>query len=120
MPGKLVHFELPAQDTQRARDFWSSVFGWTWNDPGMAGFEYWMTQTSAEQGGAIYPSQQGERGPIVYFDSVDIDATLAAVRERGGTAAEKMPIPEIGWFARCTDTEGNEFSVFQRDEAVKA
>ena len=37
MPGKLVHFELPARDATRARDFWSGLFGWSFNDPGMPG-----------------------------------------------------------------------------------
>ena len=29
-----------------------------------------------------------------------------------------MPIPHVGWFAHCTDTEGNEFSLFESDESV--
>ena len=29
-----------------------------------------------------------------------------------------MPIPHVGWFARCTDPEGIEFSLFQADESV--
>ncbi len=118
MPGKLVHFELPAQDPARARAFWTGVFGWSFTDPGMAGIRYWMTRTSDEQGGAVYQQQADERGPIVYFDTDDIDATIDRVRAQGGRADEKQPIPHIGWFARCTDTEGNDFSVFQSDESV--
>ena len=118
MPGKLVHFELPAQDVTRAKDFWSGVFGWSFNDPGMAGVEYWMTQTGEGQGGAIFPSDGSMRGPIVYFDTDAIDASIAKVRALGGKAEEKSPIPHIGWFARCTDTEGNDFSLFQSDESV--
>jgi predicted enzyme related to lactoylglutathione lyase len=48
----------------------------------------------------------------------DIDATLAKVREAGGSGEEKQPIPQTGWFARCKDTEGNSFSLFQSDESV--
>ena len=69
-------------------------------------------------GGAVYRSSDGLKGPIVYFDSQDIDADLARVRELGGQAEEKQPIPGVGWFARCTDTEGNPFSLFQGDDAV--
>ena len=116
MPGKLVHFELPAQDTKRARDFWSGVFGWSFNEPGMAGFEYWMTQTGQDQGGAIYPADKP--GLIVYFDTDDIDASIAKVRELGGKAEDKMPIPHVGWFTPCSDTDGNAFSLFQSDESV--
>ena len=120
MPGKLVHFELPAKDAARARGFWSGVFGWTFADPGMPGFEYWMTRTGEDQGGAVYPTEGEVRGPIVYFDTDDIDASLEKVRTLGGSAEEKQPIPEIGWFARCIDTEGNAFSLFESDESVKA
>jgi predicted enzyme related to lactoylglutathione lyase len=118
MAGKLVHFELPAQDTARARGFWSGVCGWDFGDSAMPDFEYFMVQTGPDQGGAVYPAQGEERGPIVYFDTDDIDASVAKVREHGGQAEEKQAIPHIGWFARCVDTEGNAFSLFQSDESV--
>jgi predicted enzyme related to lactoylglutathione lyase len=118
MEGQLVHFELPAQDAARARSFWSGVFGWEFQDAGMPGIEYHMVRTGPEQGGAVYPSDDGKRGPVVYFDTDDIDASVAKVRELGGQAEDKQPIPHVGWFARCTDTEGNEFSLFQSDESV--
>ena len=114
MAGKLVHFELPAADAARARGFWSGVFGWEFGDP--MGAEYWMTRTGEEQGGAIYPADH--TGLLAYFDSDDIDATLAKIREAGGTADDKQPIPHVGWFAHCTDTEGNRFGVFESDESV--
>jgi predicted enzyme related to lactoylglutathione lyase len=116
MEGQLVHFELPSQDNSRAKTFWSSLFGWKFHEfegPG----EYTMLDGN-EPGGAIYPSQSGERGPVVYFGTDDIDKTIARVRELGGSAEDKQPIPSVGWFARCTDTEGNDFSLFQSDESV--
>ena len=54
----------------------------------------------------------------VYFDTDDIDKTIAKARELGGKADNKQPIPHVGWFSRCVDTEGNEFSLFQSDESV--
>ena len=120
MAGKLVHFELPAEDVSRAKTFWSGVFGWSFGDSAMPDFEYYMVQTSPEQGGAVYPAQDGEKGPIVYFDTDDIDASIANVREHGGQADDKMPIPHVGWFARCSDTEGNSFSLYQSDESASA
>ena len=113
----IVHFELPSADNERAKGFYSGVFGWTFG--GMDGpFEYWMTQ-GEEPVGAIYKDDAAPgSGPVVYFATDDIDATLASVREHGGTADDKQPIPTIGWFARCKDTEGNSFSLFQGDETV--
>ena len=119
MAGALVHFELPSQDTGRAKEFWGGVFGWSFNDPGMPGVEYWMTRTGEGQGGAILPAD-GERGIVVYFDSDDINASVASVRELGGSAEDATPIPGVGWFARCSDTEGNAFRLFQRDESAGA
>src|SRR3954447_131516 len=118
MPGSLVHFELPAEDSTRAKRFWGGVFGWTFNDAGMEGLDYAMGKTGETQGGAVYTGDGSIRGPIVYFDTDDIDASTAKVRELGGRADEKQPIPHVGWFARCTDTEGNDFSLFQSDETV--
>jgi predicted enzyme related to lactoylglutathione lyase len=59
------------------------------------------------------------QGPVIYFGSDDIDADLAKVKELGGEAGDKTPIPSVGWFARCKDTEGNPFSIFQSDESVQ-
>src|SRR5437660_1493079 len=117
MAGQLVHFELPADDTGRATKFWSSLAGWKFKKFGEP-MEYHMFE--GEPGGAVYPSQSGERGPIVYFGTEDIDTDIARVNELGGTADSKNPIPGVGWFARCMDTEGNPFSLFQSDESVPA
>ena len=119
MPGKIVHFELLAQDDGRGKAFWSGLFGWEFADSGMEGFSYWLTQAGGEPAGALYATDDvGAQGPIVYFDTDDIDASLAQVRELGGQAERKLPIPHVGWFARCHDTEGNAFSLFQSDESA--
>ena len=119
MDGQLVHFELPAQDAGRAKEFWKSLFGWKFQDY-EGPVEYHML-TGNEPGGAIYPTEEGGgSGPIVYFGTSDIDASVSKARELGSSAEDKQPIPGIGWFARCVDTEGNKFSLFQGDESVAA
>ena len=57
-------------------------------------------------------------GPVVYFDTDDIEASIAKVRELGGTADEKQPVQTHGWFAACKDTEGTSFSLWQGDESA--
>ncbi len=114
----ITHFELPAGDTKRALGFWGGLFGWkfqSWEGP----VEYHMVD-GGEPGGAIYPSQGGETGLRVYFLTEDIDASVAKARELGGTADDKQPIPTIGWYSHCKDTEGNTFGLFQSDESVEA
>ena len=116
MGKRVVHVEFPAQDLERGRKFWEGVGGWSVNDAGMEGMQYLMWQ-EGDQGGAIY-SMEGQSGTTMYLGSEDIDADLARVKELGGEAEDKQPIPHVGWFARCKDSEGNEFSLFQSDESV--
>jgi predicted enzyme related to lactoylglutathione lyase len=116
MAGKLVHFEMPVKDADGAKKFYAGLFGWEFGDSAMPGIEYYMVQTGEDQGGAVYPSESGEQGPIVYFDTDDIDASIAKTRELGGEAEDKQSIPGIGWFTRCKDPEGTPFSLYQSDE----
>jgi len=61
MPGKLVHFEVPADDTRRALAFYGQLLGWSFRD--MEGpIEYHMTQLSEDMAGAI-PRRPGRRYP---------------------------------------------------------
>jgi uncharacterized protein len=115
MAGKIVHFELPAADAGRAKAFWGGLMGYEFRD--MEGpVEYHMFD--GEPAGAIYPSESPGSGPIVYFGVADIDAAVERARELGGQAEDKQPIPHVGWFAHCRDTEGNNFSLFQADDSV--
>lgn len=114
MGKRMVHVEFPAQDVDRAEKFWEAVGGWSIEST-MPGMDYRMYQ-EGDQGGAVY---EGEGGPLVYFGGEDIDADIANVRGVGGEAEDKQPIPGIGWFTRCKDTEGNSFGLFQSDESVQ-
>jgi uncharacterized protein len=116
MAGNIVHFEINAKDANRAKRFYSSLFGWKYKDSEIPGVEYYVID-GADPGGAINPLQQ-EPGPVVYFDTDDIDASIAKVRDLGGKSDDKMAIPSQGWFAACVDSEGNKFSLFQNDPSV--
>ena len=120
MAGQLVHFEVQAKDADRAQAFYSSVFGWSFNDAGMPGIDYRMTRTGEGQGGAVYKADEAGTRPLVYFDTDDIDASIAKIRDAGGEAPDKQPIPGVGWFTHAKDTEGNEIGIFQSDESVQA
>jgi uncharacterized protein len=117
MGKKIVHVEFPAQDADRGERFWEGLAGWTIESAGMEGMDYRMFQEES-WGGAVYPRMEQDSGTTIYLGSDDIDADLAKVRELGGDAEDKQPIPHVGWFARCTDTEGNRFSLFQSDESA--
>ena len=117
MAGQLVHFEVQAEDADRAAAFYKAVFGWDFANTGMPGIDYRMAQVTERSGAALMASDQ--RGhPNFYFDTDDIDASLAKVRELGGSAEDKMPVPTHGWFAACKDSEGNAFHLWQGDSSA--
>ena len=115
MAGQMVHVEIPAGDTAKARAFWGGLFGWTFQAFEGSPTEYHTTQFSETQGGAIMEADGDKRGPRVYFDVDDISAQKARVGELGGTSGEAYPVPGMGWFAVCKDSEGNEFGLWQTD-----
>ena len=117
MPGEIVHIEIPADDTGASREFWGGLFGWTFESfPGPS--EYHMTRISDRTGGAITNMEPGKKGTRAYFSVDDINAGAARVTELGGTASDAMPVPQMGWFATCTDPQGNEFGLWQTDSSA--
>jgi uncharacterized protein len=117
MAGEIVHVEYPSKDVDRAQGFWGGLFGWQFGGSAMEGFEYRMAQTGPTSGAAIMQSDESGH-PNYYYDTPDIEASIAKVRELGGEAAEKMPVPTHGWFAACKDTEGNAFFLWQGDSSA--
>lgn len=117
MTGKLVHFELPAKDGDRARKFYSSLLGWKFKDSGVPGLDYFMTE-GIEPVAAVFTSPEQQAGAVIYFDVDDVDAAIRTTRKLGGKADDKMPVPGQGWFSACLDTEGNAFSLWQVDTAA--
>jgi uncharacterized protein len=117
MTGRIVHFELPADDTAQAVTFWGSLFGWQFEafpSPG----EYHMARTGESSGTAISNLEPGKRGARAYFDVDDVRESAAHVRELGGEADEPVPVPGMGWFSTCRDPHGNEFGLWQNDESA--
>lgn len=104
---KIVWFEIPAAQTERARHFYKQLFGWEYET--FEGQDYHM---SYQAGGAISAYEQ-PGNPIVYFGVEDIDAAIARVEELGGTGGERAEIPGVGYHAQCQDSEGNRIGLYQ-------
>ena len=114
---KVVHVELPAGDTSRAKGFYTGLLGLQWQ--AFEGpQEYHMTRFTEDSGGAIFPSE--DRGARVYFDTDDINAGAAKIKQLGGKADDPQPVPGMGWFATAEDTEGNKIGLWQTDPSAPA
>ena len=115
MAGEVVHIEFPAEDVDRAQNFWSGLFGWEFGESQMPELDYRMARTGENSGVAVWNSDKGTGHPSYYFDVDDMEAARAKVAELGGSADEKNPVPGMGWFTECKDCEGNVFSLWQTD-----
>ena len=107
--GKIAWFEIGAENAERARSFYGGLLGWTFEGFEEDGGDY---QVASNGGGAVYTDEA--KGILVYFGTADIDASVARVRELGGEAGGAQDIPGIGRYAHCSDTEGNDFGLYQR------
>ncbi|MFN2529498.1 MAG: VOC family protein [Candidatus Baltobacteraceae bacterium] len=115
MSNRVIHFEIPMDDPERATKFYAALFGWDikpWDGPQ----KYWLAKTGpdSERGinGAFIP--RTEINTVVNTVAVeDLAASLALVKECGGVVVEELSIPTIGEFAYCRDTEGNLFGMLQ-------
>jgi len=120
--GRVVHFELPADDVRRAVGFYREVFGWQIEDP--SGEEqYFLSATGSGSAPGINGAILPRTGPVtrlVATIQVDaLDQTLDRVKAGGGAVIDgKRPIPGVGWHAYCEDCEGNVIGVLQPDPAA--
>ena len=120
---RIVHFDVPADDPARAQKFYSEIFGWKfekWNGP----MEYWMTITGDDKqpgiNGGLGKRMPGQDYITNTIDVSSIDEFSKKIQSKGGKiVAPKMPIPTVGYFAQCMDTEGNVFGIIQFDQNAK-
>lgn len=125
---RVVHFEILADDPERARGFYAAVFGWDiqkWEGP----VDYWLVTTGPEGSpginGAIMRREGAATGDSVtaYINTIDVpsvDEFIAKVTARGGAVdVPKTAVPGVGWVAYCRDTEGNVFGMMQIDESAR-
>jgi len=117
MAGKaaeICYVEIPAPDMEKARAFYSAVFGWKIEKTSE---RYMMFETSEEglSGGfsAEYPASV--TGPVLYLQVADINGVLQAINENGGsTMTPKKSIGEWGFYAWFKDPNGNRVGLWSR------
>lgn len=113
---RVVHFEINADEPERAVKFYSTVFGWKIEKWGVE--EYWLASTGEKSDPGIDGAIQKRTTPgATTMNTIGVDSlteTLAKITARGGKIIQAdTPIPGVGMWALCQDTEGNPFGVLQ-------
>ena len=122
MSGRVVHFEIPFDDQERASSFYTATFGWDLT--AMPEMKYVLATTGpSDQGppsepgfinGGLLERSEAIAAPVLTVEVDDIEATLAQVEERGGaTVSTKQAVGEMGFAAYFTDPEGNLMGLWQ-------
>lgn len=112
---KVVHFEIPADEPERAIKFYENVFNWKiekWDQ-----MEYWLVTTGedVEPGinGAIMPKEFGS----MVRDTISVDSYdefAKKIEKSGGKMlTDKMTVPGMGDTGSFQDTEGNIFAIIE-------
>jgi predicted enzyme related to lactoylglutathione lyase len=115
--GRVVHFEVSADDPERVARFFENVFSWKierWKGP----IPYWLVSTGDGKEPGIDGGIENRREPgysvVNSIDVADIDDTMKKIEKHGGTiVTQKMDIPGVGVMAYFRDTEGNLHSAMQ-------
>ena len=119
MGNRPTHFEIPVDDPDRAEKFYSSVFGWTVQRYEGAPTYYGLAGTGDTQpgiDGALMQRGEGASGTRITMSVESIEDAAAKIEAEGGKVLQgKTPIPGMGHFAICEDTEGNEIGIFATD-----
>jgi predicted enzyme related to lactoylglutathione lyase len=127
---RVIHFEIQADDVNRAKDFYEKTLGWKITQAMKkedGGMDYWMIETGEGPGinGGMYSRPQKDEGKFYLYDCTvmveNIDKAIADFKANGGSirltnGQEKNEIPGIGWFAGAIDTEGNRVGLMQPTE----
>jgi predicted enzyme related to lactoylglutathione lyase len=119
---RVVHFEIPAEDPERAATFYRKVFDWKiekWLGP----FNYWLVTTGEDKDPGINGAIMEKSNFKTTVNTVgvsSIDEVLKKIKEAGGKVVmPKGVVPSQGYLAYCADTEGNVFGIFKSAPSAK-
>ena len=126
----IVHFEIPSDNVEKSRKFYSELFGWNiekWTGTEYAGgMEYWTVTTTDDKGnkaiggGLMKRQNPQQQGITNYIDVRSVDEYATKVERLGGrVVAPKMPVKGMGYFAACLDTENNTFGIWETNSDAK-
>ena len=122
MDHTIIHFEIPANDVEKVKKFYSDVFGWKIEK--LPDMEYYSITTVPmdEKGnllrpgvnGGLYKREQPMQQPVNYVWVESVEEYMKKIEAMGGkVVVPKMEVTGMGWFALGQDPEGNTFGIFE-------
>jgi predicted enzyme related to lactoylglutathione lyase len=119
----IVHFDVPAENTERAKKFYSALLGWKFETfPDM---QYNLITTTNLDGtpgvgGGMGKRMEPSQRMMNYFGVPSLDIAMKQVKSLGGKVmSEKMAVPGMGFLVSCMDTEGNAFGLWEENTQVR-
>ncbi len=118
MDNRVVHFEIPSDDPEKAMKFFEAAFNWSFSQFGKE--QYWLVTTGSDNcpginGGLM--KKKDPRQPLVNtIDVENLDESIEKIEKAGGKIVmPRMAIPTVGWVAYFTDPDGNIHGVYEPD-----
>ena len=120
---RVVHFEIDAEEPERAIKFYEKVFGWKiekWKGP----IEYRLITTGEEDeagiDGGLSRRTEAEPSIVNTIDVPSVDEYVEKVESNGGAIVRpKMAVPGVGWMAYFQDPEGTLFGMMEEDSSAQ-
>jgi uncharacterized protein len=119
----IVHFDVPAEDIERAKKFYAALLGWKFQ--AFPEMQYNLITTTNLDGtpgvgGGMGKRMEPSQRMMNYFGVPSLDAAMKQVKSLGGTVmSEKMAVPGMGFLANCADTEGNAFGLWEENSQAR-
>jgi hypothetical protein len=115
---EISHFEIPAKDPERLRNFYANVFGWKFKNAAEQNMQYWNITTGTRHlpgvNGGLYKKGSRRQTPVNYISTPDIDESIAEVEKNGGyITVGKKEVVGHGFTAVGRDPEGNSIGLFE-------
>lgn len=112
--GDITHIDIPVTDMDRAKQFYSGLFGWQIEaPPGFEDYPMWRAPNEIS-GGGLAPRGEGFAQPRSYVEVDSIDDTLAKATELGGAVImAKSEISPTSWWAVFEDLDGNRIGLYE-------
>ncbi len=120
--GRVIHFDIAADDTERAIKFYEGAFGWEVRPAGGL-LDYWLVKTGADKepgiNGVLSPREAAWQRITCFVDVESLAETLTKVAAKGGRIVQpKTVIPGVGYIAACKDTEDNVIGIMERSQTA--